>query len=276
MFTPTQGVAAAPPVSGLVAAAVRPTIDRWETGLAWVPERCGTAYQLVPLCAEPDGDYTPSRPGAVYHQPVGVRWAEECSTLDGEPDRERIRRQVEAQTPFVVARELWTGAGTQADPYEVDGQTVTNAYLASTDADVVGSGPASPLVALAQLEQAALEESHGQAVMLHVPVAVAWMIAPSLFRVGQQLVTAAGNVVVADGGYPGTGPQGQAAGSTVWAYATSPVAVLMTGVRLVDDPAQTVDRAVNTRTVWAEREFAATFDPCVHLATEIAIDLEES
>lgn len=276
MFTPVQGVAAAAPVTGLVAAAVRPTIDRWEQGVAWIPERCGTRYRLVPWCDEPESGYEPNRPGTVHARPVGVQWAEECTTLSGEPDMERIRRSVEAQTPFVVARELWTGEGTQADPFTVDGAARTNPYLASPDADVVGSGPLPATVALGLLEQAALEASGGQAVMLHVPVSVSWLVGEALHRVGQQMVTSSGSVVVFDAGYPGTGPDGQPAGETVWAYATSPVSVLMSAVRLVDSPAHTVDHVSNTRTVWAEREFIATFDPCVHLATEIAINTGES
>jgi hypothetical protein len=85
------------------------------------------------------------------------------------------------------------------------------------------------------------------------------------------LYTLAGNVVVADPGYPGTGPAGQAVGATAWAYATSPVQVLLSPLSPITDDSVVVDRAVNTRTVWAARVFAATWDPCVHLATEITI-----
>jgi len=271
MFANVPGVPAAPPASGLVASAVRPTLDRWELGLAWIPERCGTEYRLVPVCDVPEVGYEGSRPGAAYYQPVGLQFADECSTLNGPADLDRVRRVVEAQTPYAIARELWTGDLGATDPYTPPGGvSQSNAYLASPDAEVVGTGPAAALVALGQLEQAALEASHGQPVMLHVPVAVSWQLAPSLFRVGQQLLTAAGNVVVADAGYPGSGPAGQQPGTTVWAYATAPVAVLTSPVTFIDGPAA-VDHATNTRTVWGSRVFAATFDPCVHLATEITL-----
>jgi hypothetical protein len=251
-----------------VASAVRPNLDRWETGMAWIPERCATEYRLVPLCGEPDVGYEPSRPGAAYYQPVGAQFADECSTLNGPVDLDRVRRVVEAQTPYAIAHELWTGELTQADPYTVGGVSQSNAYLASPAATVVPSD--EPLTALGQLEQAALEASHGQPVMIHVPVVVSWQLALSLYRVGGQLLTPAGNVVVIDGGYPGTGPAGQPAGATVWAYATAPVSVLMSPVTFIDG-AEATDWSVNTRTVWGSRVFAATFDPCVHLATEIII-----
>ncbi len=275
MFSPTVGVAAAPPASGLVAAAARPTVPRWEDGLSWVPERYGTAYQLVPWCAEPTPGYTPPRPGSAYYMPVPVRIADECTTMGGKPDLERARRVAEAQLPWIIARELWTGEGSDADPYQTTpgGATVANARLASPDADVIGGalGPQTAQDALARLEQEALRSSHGQPIMLHVPVVASWQVADHLTRVGGQMLTAAGSQVIFDSAYVGDGPNGEPAGSTVWAYATSPVAVLTSGWDFVTDNADTVDRAVNTRTTWASAVFAALFDPCVHLATEITL-----
>lgn len=271
MFSPVPGVAAAPPTSGLVASAARPDIPRWEQGLAWVPERCATTYQLLPWCDEPAVAYTPPRPGAAYHRPVELRVADECSTLGGPPDLERARRVAEAQSPFAIARELWTGELSATDPYTVGAATLTNAHLASAAADVVGGSAASPLVGFGRLEQAALEATHGQPVMLHVPVMLLPQLWPVFRPVGQTLVTHAGNLLVADGGYPGTGPAGQPTAASVWAYATSPVAVLTSPWRLIDDDPSVVDSTSNTRTTWAARVFAATFDPCVHLATEITL-----
>jgi hypothetical protein len=271
MFTPVAGTPAAPPVSGLVASAgPPPTLDRWESGLAWIPERCGTAYQLVPICDEPSVEYEVPRAGAVYYQPIGLRIADQCSTMGGPVDIERVRRVADAQTPFAVARELWTGDGTQADPYMVGGSEVTNPYLASTDAEEVGTSAAEARVAIGRLEQAAMETSHGQSVMLHVPILVLPQLHGYVQRVGQTLITLAGNVMVADGGYPGTGPSGEAAGATVWAYATPPVTVLQTPLVVIDGD-DAIDSQTNTRTVWASRVIAATFDPCVHLATEITL-----
>lgn len=274
MFTPTSGVLAAPPVTGLVASADRPPDDgtRWETGISWVPERCGTGYQLVAWCTADDPDaYTEPRRSGAYYRPVGVRWADECSTLGGEPDTERLRRVAEATTPFVIARELWAGAKGQDDTYTIQGTTHSNAYLASGDATEVGASAASLLTGLARLEHDAMEASRGQQVMLHLPTLLTANLGEYVRRVGNRLLTRQDNLVVVDAGYLGTGPAGEAVGATAWAYATAPVQVRMTPLQLAAGPAQTVDRASNTVTVWAERIFAATFDPCVHLATEITI-----
>lgn len=274
MFVTVPAVLAAPPTTGLVASAQRPPDDgtRWETGLAWVPERCGLTYQLLPLCSASDpGAYTPERGAASYHRPVGVRFATECSTMGGELDTERARRMAEATTPFVIARELWDGALGQTDPYTVGGVSLTNRRLASTTATVVGSGGSELLYGLGRLEQVAVEATRGQRVMLHIPVRLAAKLADFGRRVGSDFLTRLDNLIVADAGYPGTGPAGQAVEPTAWAYATPLVQVRMSPLAVVTDPSQTVDRARNTVTVWAERVFAATFDPCAHFATEITL-----
>ena len=275
MFATIRPHLASPPTTGLVASAHRPADDdtRWETGLAWVPERCGLGYQLLPLCtgAYP-GAFTPDRGAAVYHHPVGVRFASECSTLDGELDTERLRRMAEATTPFVVARELWDGALGQTDPYTIRGQSRTNRRLAmTTGVTVIGSGGSELLAGLGRLEQAALEATRGQRVMLHIPVRMAAKLADFGRRVGSDFLTRLDNLIVPDAGYPGTGPAGQVVGATAWAYATPWAQVRISPLTVTTEPGQTVDRARNTVTAWAERVVAATFDPCAHFATEITL-----
>lgn len=271
MFNIVPGVPAAPPASGLVASAAPqpPGLDAWEQGFAWIPERCGASYRLVPWCDEPDGAFNPGAPGAAYGRPVGLEVAERCSTMNGQVDRERIRRAAEALTPFAIARELWEGDLTTTDPFQVSGQPRTNAHLASAAADIVSAG-VSVLDGFGRLEQAAMEASLGQPVMIHVPIRLLPRLADTCRHVGQTLITHAGNTLVADAGYPGTGPAGQAVDDTLWIYATAPVVVLMSSIAWIDD-SSSVDHAINDRVVTGQRLIAAPFDPCVHLAAEITI-----
>lgn len=257
-----------------MASAVRPPDDaaRWEDGIAWVPERCGADYQLITWCSPVDPDaYTEPRRSGAYYRPVGARWAEECSTLGGAADVERLRRIADATTPYVIARELWLGEKGQDDDWTVQGVTYSNTYLASSDATTVGASAAALLTALARLEYAAADAAQGQQVMLHVPIMATGGLAEFVRRDGAQLLTRQDNIVVVDAGYPGTGPAGEAVGASAWAYATAPVMVRTSPLEVQLDPAQIVDRAINTVTVWAERVFAALFDPCVHFATEITL-----
>jgi hypothetical protein len=200
-----------------------------------------------------------------------VRFADQCTTLGGVLDDERLRRIAEATTPFVIARELWDGVLSQTDSWTIQGQTHTNAYLASPSATTVTSSATVLRDSLAALEQAAVEAAQGQRIMLHLPTMVTGSLTEYVRRVGQDLVTRQDNLVVVDAGYPGTGPNGEDVGATAWAYATSMVQVRQSDLEIITAPGQTVDRATNTVTAWAERVFAASYDPCVHFAIEITI-----
>lgn len=274
MFEPVRGVLAAPPLTGLVASADRPpnTGERWEQGFSWIPERCGSIYQLVPWCSvDNPASYVPPRYGGTYYRPPGVRFADECSTLGGELDTDRLQRIAEATTPFVIARELWDGAMGQADSWVFRGVTYTNARLADPSATVVTGSSTTLQGGLAYLEQAAVEASRGQRIMIHLPTVATGDLAVYARREGPNLLTRQDNLIVVDAGYPGTGPAGQAVGATTWAYATSMVQVRISALEVITDPTQTVDRATNTVTAWAERVFAAVFDPCVHFAVQITL-----
>ena len=260
---------------GLVASAERPPDDpsvRWEAGFGWVPERCGYDYQLLPWCDTSDPDPYPAPSHAVaYYRPPGVRFESECSTLGGELDTEALRRIAEATTPFVVARELWLGELGATDSWQLGGTTYTNPALATADAVTVTTSATSFAGKLAALEYAAADANKGQQIMIHLPIMLSGPLAQYVDKVGNSLITRSGNIVVLDAGYPGTGPAGQAVGANAWAYATSKVQVRLSPLQIISDPRQTTNRATNTVTAWAERVFAATFDPCVHFAISIAV-----
>jgi len=274
VFEPVRGVPAAPPATGLVVSAGPPPDGdrRWEQGLSWVPERCGSAYQLVPWCAVSDpATYISPRYAGAYYRPPGVRFADACSTLGGALDTGRLTRIAEATTPFVIARELWDGAMGASDTWVIRGVTYTNQRLADASATVVTSTATTLQGKLAALEAAAVEASRGQRIMIHLPVIATGDLAQFVRREGPNTLTRQDNLVVVDAGYPGTGPAGQAVGATAWAYATSLVQVRTSPLEFITSPAQTVDRATNTVTAWAERVFAANFDPCVHFAVAITL-----
>jgi hypothetical protein len=71
------------------------------------------------------------------------------------------------------------------------------------------------------------------------------------------------NVATGTGGVPAAPAAG------IWAYATGPVAVRRTPMDLITGAVETVDRAINSQTLWAQVLFAATFDPCVHYAVRL-------
>lgn len=262
---PVDGAPAKAQLTGtlLTAALSGSGTTRWESGISWRPERCFTAAGFAPC------DPTPDQPafepvGPIQTYPVGFRVRDVCTTLGGELDGARVLRQVEAATSFHVARELWTGALSTANPVD----TYVNPFLAD-DPTVVASTASGVLARLGVLEQAAMEDSYGQQVFLHVPAHVILPIANMLERRGDVLHTALGNVVVADAGYPGSGP---ADTGTEWAYSTGPVTVHLSPVDVQSNPGQTIDRSINRQEIWGMRLHAAAFDPC----TIFAIDTSAS
>lgn len=264
---PVSPVQAAAPAVGLLPSAVRPQdgSDRWTLGLAWRAERC-IAHQGFTPCGDVAGIDGDPDTEVAYYFPPAFRVRDYCTTIGGDLDSERVRRQVEAITDFVVARELWDGALSIAEPGTVAGAPYVNQHLASTDATtVVGTGTLAER--LGQLEEAARVEAKGQQVFLHVPVRYITPLANLLRRVGTTLYTALDSIVVADAGYPGTGPDGT---GTTWAYATGPVSVRLGPVGVLDAPRETIDRKINRQEIWGDRVFAATFDPCLHLAMNLA------
>jgi hypothetical protein len=378
LFTPVSAFKAQPPAAAnlLASALVPATTDRrWMEGFGFRGELC-PELQVFGPCAEPDmPDADASRP--VYVQPTGYRVHDTCSTLERGFDPSRVRRIAEAVASYVVARELWTGAGTQADPFvqaAPDGATV-NPYLADDNAEVIpdsGSTAVSgELDALGVLEQVAKDRTKGQQVFLHLPIRLITHLGPQLRRVGNEIRTHTDAIVVADAGYPGVGPldagtkevqtvtvtgaptggdftltyDGQttatipfnasaaavlaalnalsniapgdvtvtgagpyvvtfqtpgdtalmtadgtgltggadpdvsAATTTpgvarapldgLWAYGTGPVEARLSDVVTNEDMAATINRATNERRVWADRMFAAAYDPCAQFAIHI-------
>lgn len=257
----------------LLASAERPKDEgdrRWMSGLAWRSELCPEVQGFNP-CVEQTVLPELGDRGMVYYEPVGYRVADECSVMSGRPDLDRAQRQAERIASYVVARELWTGALSALDPYDTPGGgvDVVNAHLGSATATVLTAVPGDIMTGLARLEEAARDKALGAPVFLHAPISLVNQVAQNLTRVGNELRTATDGIVVADAGYPGTGPAGS---GDDWMYATGPVAARLGPINADVAPASTVDRTMNTRTVIADRLFAVTFDPCVHFAINVTAE----
>jgi len=265
MFQPVQAVQAERPSSGLLVSARTPQDgNRWQQGMAWRPERCPTARGFDP-CAGSGGFEDPpvgaGDDGVVYYQPMAFRVESVCSTAGFDETQElaRVRRQADAATSFMVARELQTGALSTANPYETPASggvaDQVNAYLASADATVEAGVWASDN-GVARLEELARRSALGMDVFIHVPISVLPLMETVV--VGRTIYTKTGAVIVPDAGYGNIGPDGNPAVGGVWAYATGPVEVRLSDI----DVRAIYDHRTNSALVVAERLFAATFDPC--------------
>lgn len=279
MFTevrPPGRIATTPPPAGLLASAseVQPgegePRDAWAFGFRWRPRTSFRGGWYDP-CGEfdvPDGPH-PDR-SFVHVRPVGYYVEDECGMTPPGPIEADVRDYAEAVASYKVAHELWTGEATDAHEYEIGTEEgFTNARLAAPTAETVGTG-LHVRTAIGLLESRARAALGGQTPMIHVPIpAVAAL--DGLRRVGNLLLTQTDGVVVADAGYPGTGPGGEAAtDSTMWAYATGPVGYRLGPVG-VPSIIESMDRGTNRRLVRADRLFAVAFDPAVHYAASLTL-----
>jgi hypothetical protein len=214
LFTEVPSFQATPQTSAnLLASALQPatTDNRWQEGFSFRGEMCPD-IQLYNPCADTEAgapDLEGSRP--TYVQPVGYRLRDECSTLALGMTVDRLTRMAYASGSWAAARELWTGEGTQSATRAAgpDG-TVVNPYLADGHAVVIpnsgSTAVTSELDALGLLEQTARDHTRGQKVFLHVPIRLIIRVGAYLSRVGNEIRTPTDAVVIADAGYPGTGP----------------------------------------------------------------------
>lgn len=217
-------------------------------------------------------EYGPGQSGTVYYRPIVGRVEDSCSARSsrGDEDLARVRRQLEGVTSWLVARELWTGDASDANPYstpEAGGQV--NARLTGGAAVQELTGVHEALHALGALEQAARSElgSLGMDVWLHMPITLLPFVDGGIVRDGTGLFTKTGARIIADAGYTGSDPDNVMQAGQLWMYATGPVQVRLSPVNAF----QVTDQRSNVVHSTAERFYAATFDPCIHFG--VAVDV---
>lgn len=162
-----------------------------------------------------------------------------------------------------LAHEFWTG------------QAIDNPHLSDANADVVTSGPTSPIYGLALLERAIANTGRWGMIHLTPELAVVLsglgngVIVPD--RDGK-LYTINGTQVVVDAGYTGEAPEGEtpSGGSIEWAYATGPVELIRDAPIIVPgEIREALDRDQNEITYRAERYAIPYWDTALQAAAEI-------
>lgn len=263
--------------------AAGPDGPHWQSGVTWT-ERCPTGDTTYDECLSVTGTGAPPAPPAktpnVEQQDRGALpftvIAEFQCTPVGLADAQTVARdaliRIEQQQ---VETAFWTGlAADQAVVFPhlaADGEVLDGEVVLQLTASPVVTG-ADAATALGLLEQELADCYKGQG-LIHVPrSALPTLAAWNLVRLDDsgRLVTPNGNLVVAGGGYPGTGPDGAApAAGTTWMYATGAAFgyrsdVYFTQVR------DSLDRATNTLRMQAERTYLLGFECCL-LAAHIVL-----
>jgi hypothetical protein len=233
---------------------------------AWLPEACGIGGVFAVGCSPGNTALSiPASPSVVNGHGFVVWAGDKCSTF-GTRNRDwqgLARRRLAATESALIAGEVWSGAIATAQGY-------ANRPLASVLSDTVTNGPAAVVPALAAVEQAVATLGHGAPGLIHCTVQTLTHLSAAfaIYKTGNVWVTASGNVVIADAGYNGSGPDGTPAGSSQWMYGTSLMSVRL-GPPDIGEPFVVWD--TNDEFVIAQRPVAVQWDHCVHVAAQVDI-----
>lgn len=261
-----QAIPAVPPRYGLLVAAAPAQISAAPgapitdvSGIEWSPEQfVGGGISAIDCDGGTAALGTKTNPANTTAEPFNV-WAEDhCSTF-GFRDHDfegRARRALDAVQSAYVAREFWLGEIAQAAPLQNDWLT--------QDPKVVTGAAVAPLEAMAELETGLAAMLGGRRGMIHCTpgMMIRLLNAYVMTQVGTQWLTPVGTVVVADAGYPGTGPD-PGSNAHEWMYATSMVAVRLGEVMLVpgsDWRATTAQQRTNSVKLVAQRPALVQWD----------------
>ncbi|MBE4788402.1 hypothetical protein [Streptomyces caniscabiei] len=254
----------------------------WQNGVTWT-ERCPTGDSTYDECLAVTGTGAPPEPAAKTANvtqdsrgatPFTVYARFDCSPV-GLGDAASIAQDALSRVEQLQVEEaFWTGMA--------GGQAVVFPHLAADaevlDGEVILQTVASPVVtgadaahALGALEQELADCYAGQG-LIHVPrTALATLAAWNLVREDNgQLITPGGNLIVAGGGYLGTGPDGSPpADGTTWIYATGAAWGYRSDVYF-SQTRDSLNRSSNTLQMLAERNYLIGFECCL-LAAHIVL-----
>jgi len=282
----------APPRVSLLASAQEVSDStRWQSGFTFEPVGCGPQGGYNVLCSTSETssqlsekNLAPSETlaGAVQEYEPYVLWfADACSTatfMSRDFSGRAIARYQANESAF-MAFEFWEGSVASSAGFP-------NFYLTNGDASDAGNGAAWPIAqSLGKLQhEVGIQESFFGRYMIHAPrdIASAWYALGLIRKEGAVLLDAYDNIVVADGGYSGAGPQGEArTATTAWVYATDPVQIRRDGqIKLLPDRDEAMGGAALNRDVnlieWrVERLVAAYPAGCLHASIEVDLCLTD-
>ncbi len=275
--TPVTAPPAQPPRYGLIAAApeLGGPLAEWANGFRFLPEQCAGGGREAITCLgdtsliEPD-----ENPDEVTGDPFVVWAGDECRTV-GYQSRNlegRARRLLAAIESYEIANELWTG--TLRDSTTAGTYPMSNRALADVAADTLTDGPTAEVAALGCIEYGLGVALRGARGMVHTSTQVLTHLAAegAIHRDANLWLTPTGNLVVADAGYDGSGPNGELAGASQWIYGTEMIALRLGPVEVVPaDIGQALDRSVDRLRYLAQRVVAYMWPACCHLAAEVDV-----
>lgn len=274
---------------GLMSVVQMPTDDvdkvHWRNGIQFQGTPCDPAQTTQDPCPAagsgfvkpPTSDGIPTRGAQTF-----TVFAElECNPIGYWPDADaRITDLLTRGEARAVEETFWSGAINAPTtgityPHLASDEVVydsTGVVLLQTAAQVV-TGWAVDILQGVGLLEGALARCFGGVGVIHAPpealsaMAEAHLISPR----GGTMYTAAGIPVAFGSGYLTTGPDGTPASpGNAWLYATGPIMLRRSEIRVTATPTQSLNRSVNTLTMIAERDYNIAWD-CCHFAIQVSL-----
>jgi hypothetical protein len=270
-----------------------PGDPHWQNGVTWqewCPQVPDTLYdECIAVTGTGSPPPFPTLPagGNVIQRNRGATpftvYAEfDCSPV-GLADMDLARTAIGRLESYAVENAFWTGlvggVANIAFPHLAANAQVLdsqNIILQSAATQAVTGTGVDVTDALGQLE-AQLAACYGGRGVIHIPRRAlptfqAWTL---VHDEGGKLYTAAGNLVVPGGGYPGTAPDGSApAAGQSWIYATGQMFGYRSDVTSYPVP-ESLDKRTNTIHSIAQRTYVLGYECCL-IAAQIATGVPAS
>lgn len=235
-----------------------------------------------------------ARPSNVSWDPYVIWSADECSTLGGPEEFERVtraaRQDLEVQTSHKIEEIFWTNTVDSADfggshpNVGLSDASLVDLATIPTQAQIDSGTIYTPLAfdsvpivtAFKEMIGALTDMLGGARGMIHCEARVVPFITYAGLAVqnGQRLTTTLGNHIVVPGtGYTGSSPNEEASSEFYsWIYGTSMVEVLLGPVEVFGDRAALTNRDINTIEIRAERIALAHFDRQAHIGISVCLE----
>lgn len=252
---------------------------RWIDGYSIYPDDCDGGHIVDPCQLGSNADVADTGQASIIGpiQPFVIEASDKCSTFGAPHDFRlaRAQRKLLAVQSKVLEAEFWNGTKAQSQTW------ANNQYLRKAGVTVLGTapvgGPFGIVDGLAALEQAISDGSAWERGVIHAsPQLVTHWAWQGLVKARPSppgtLMTELGTIVVAGGGYDGSGPQNQINPNHYeWAYAT-PVPQIRLGqitYNETDTDTVAVDRLANDRIIRASRFASIVMSGCFRAAALI-------
>ena len=251
---------------------ITPEDGHWEGGITWDDDLCTSIHSTVNYCPIPVDGIPPRILDRDFNSccadPFILYGSYDCPPIGNTASRafEIAERRLDIREGRELERVFWTGItdeGVEVNP----SLTFGNSECGSEPVDLTSpAGPVGIVASMAVLESALGACSPGSGV-IHANYGIASFLTANrlIFQRDDAWFTVTGQRLAIGAGYPGSGPGGSAApAGTTWIFATGPIVIYRSGVRLTPERfTEAMDAKINSVQVYAERTYAVGWSCCL-------------